>query len=131
MQGGWQLVLVATALTALAGCMTERGGGAASVPAARPAAAPPPDLAGRWTLSAAPGGACAMNLGPASQGGEGSIRPEGGCPGNFYTSRRWTFENNELVIRDHNSAPLGQLRLAAPGRFEGQSANGQPVSLVR
>ena len=49
---------------------------------------------------------------------EGTIAPEGGCPGNFYTSRKWTFEQGSLVIRDHNGQPLGQLALAAPGRFD-------------
>jgi len=43
-----------------------------------------------------------------------TIAPEGGCPGNFYTSRKWTFEQDALVIRDHNGQPLGQLALAAP-----------------
>ena len=62
---------------------------------------------------------------------EGTIAPEGGCPGNFYTSRKWTFEQGALVIRDHNGQPLGQLGLGAPGRFDGKAANGQPVTLTR
>ena len=56
--------------------------------------------------------------------GEGTIAPEGGCPGNFYTSRKWTFEQGALVIRDHNGQPLAQLALAGPGRFEGKATNG-------
>jgi hypothetical protein len=86
-------------------------------------------MAGRWALTGT-GGTCAMNLvsgGPS----EGAIRPEGGCPGNFFTSRKWTFENGALVIRDHNGQPLGRLTQVVPGRFEGQATAGQPVSLVR
>ena len=125
-------VLAAAAALALAGCGGERfgfGTPTTGAPQAAQPAPPPVDLAGRWRLSA-PGGSCAMNL-VAAQGLEGAIRPEGGCPGNFFTSRKWTFENDGLVIRDHNSAPLATLRLAGAGRFDGQSASGQPVSLVR
>ncbi len=71
-----------------------------------------------------------MNFG-AAQGAEGAIRPEGGCPGNFYTSRKWTFDAGGLTIRDHTNAPLGQLRMASPGRFEGQATGVGPVTLAR
>ena len=37
----------------------------------------------------------------AAPGNMGAIAPEGGCPGNFYTSRKWTIEQGSLVIRDH------------------------------
>jgi hypothetical protein len=70
-----------------------------------------------------------MNFGAGEA--EGTIAPEGGCPGNFYTSRKWTFEQGSLVIRDHNGQPLGQLALAAPGRFDGKATTGQPVVLTR
>ena len=33
------------------------------------------------------------------------------------------------MIRDHNGQPLGQLALAAPGRFDGKATNGQQVTL--
>jgi len=87
---------------------------------------------GRWMLSSAAGGQCGMNFSSAPDAAEGAIRPEGGCPGNFFTSRKWAFENGALVIRNHNNEPLGQLTMAAPGRFDGQAAGGQQqVSLVR
>jgi hypothetical protein len=63
--------------------------------------------------------------------GEGTIAPEGGCPGNFYTSRRWTFENGSLVMRDHNGKPLGELTLASRGRFDGKATSGQQLTLTR
>jgi hypothetical protein len=73
-----------------------------------------------------------MNLLPAAGPSGGAIRPEGGCAGNFYTTRKWTFEGGALILRDHNGKPLAELKLLAQGRFVGQTAaGGQPVSLVR
>ncbi len=86
-------------------------------------------MAGRWQLAAAGASQCVMNFGATPDAGEGTIAPEGGCPGNFFTSRKWTFEQGSLVIRDHNGQPLGQLALASPGRFDGKAANGQQVTL--
>ena len=50
---------------------------------------------------------------------EGTIAPEGGCPGKFFTSRKWTFDQGGLTIRDHNGQPLAQLSDAGR-RFEGK-----------
>jgi hypothetical protein len=92
---------------------------------------PPVNMAGRWTLTSPGSPGCAMNFGGAPGAAEGSIAPEGGCPGNFFTSRKWLFEENGLVIRDHTGQPLARLALGAAGRFEGQSTGGQPVALAR
>lgn len=118
-------LLAAAALAALAaGCRTDR---VAGVDTAAPRPTPPPvEMAGRWFFSATGGSTCAMNL-----TSDGAVRPEGGCPGNFFTSRKWTFENNALVMRDHNGQPLAQLTQAGPNRFDGQSGQGQQVSLAR
>ena len=113
-------------LVLLAGCTTG-----ARAPVAPARSEPPPDMAGRWMLSAASGGACAVSLTGAPGASEGAVRPEGGCPGNFFTSRKWSFEGGALILRNHNNEPLGQLTMAAPGRFEGQATGGQPVSLAR
>jgi hypothetical protein len=62
----------------------------------------------------------------------GTIAPEGGCPGKFFTSRSFVFDQGgSLVIRDHTGAPLGQLTMGGSGRFEGQGADGQTLSLTR
>jgi hypothetical protein len=95
------------------------------------AGVPPEPIAGRWLLAAPGSSQCNMTFGGAPDAGEGTIAPEGGCPGNFYTSRKWTFEQGALVIRDHNGQPLGQLALAGPGRFDGKATNGQQVTLTR
>lgn len=104
---------------------------ASTATAPQPGSTAPVDLPGRWALTAL-GATCAVNLGPPAGPGEGAVRPEGGCGGNFYTTRKWTFENGALILRDHNGKALAQLRLLGHGRFEGQTAaGGEPVSLVR
>jgi hypothetical protein len=97
-----------------------------ATPTAQPVASQ--DMTGRWTFSAVSGASCAMNF--TSQGAEGSIKPEGGCPGELYKSRQFIFDASGLVIRDHTAAPLAQLRSAGSNRFEGQ-AGAQAVSLSR
>jgi Protease inhibitor Inh len=89
-----------------------------------PPSPPPVDLAGKWKLSVAGGGACVMTFGnnPAAAA-EGTVAPAGGCPGNFFTSRKWTFEHDMLIIRDHKSEVLVELSFA-DGHFAGQAING-------
>jgi hypothetical protein len=120
------------ALLALAGCASQRA--ASTGPATPPGAAlsPPPEaMAGRWLLAATGSSQCIMTFGGAPNAAEGTIAPEGGCPGNFFTSRKWTFGQEGLVIRDHTGAPLAQLAPAAPGRFEGKTTSGQQMTLTR
>lgn len=101
-----------------------------SAPPAPPSPQPPPiDVAGRWRLVAA-SGACLMTLGATPGAAEGTIAPAGGCPGNFFTSRKWTFEHDMLIIRDHKSEALAELAFSA-GRFQGQATGGGSVTLAR
>jgi hypothetical protein len=101
-------------------------------PAARPAPTPPPvDMAGRWQLASTAGGACAMVFAATPGSGEGTIAPQGGCPGKFFTSRRWLYEQDALIIRDHKGEPLARLAFSPPARFEGQAAPGETISLTR
>lgn len=102
----------------------------APVPQRPPPPPPPVDLGGRWKLSVASAGACFMNFGNAAGAVQGTIAPEGGCPGNFFTSRKWTFEHDALIIRDHKGEPLAQLSFSG-GHFEGPSTNGATLSLSR
>jgi hypothetical protein len=126
-----------TAIVVLA--LAAAGGCANQAPAPEVAAAPPPPpppqpppipLAGRWRLAAGAGGACFMNFAQGAGAGQGTIAPEGGCPGNFFTSRKWTFEHGALIIRDHKSEVLAELSLAG-GRFEGHQTGGGAISLSR
>lgn len=118
---------------ALAGCLGERTTTGTATPDPRlagPVRTPPPfDLIGRWSFSAVAGPTCTMNF--TSGGvGEGGIQPGGGCPGNFYQSRKWTYENGVLFIRNHTGETLAQMRAGAGG-FSGQATTGQQVSLAR
>jgi hypothetical protein len=92
----------------------------------------PINMAGRWLLSQPNRGQCNMNFSGGPQASEGSIAPEGGCPGKFFTSRKWTLEAGNVIIRDHNGEQLAQLSPAGAGRFfEGPSTSGERVMLAR
>jgi hypothetical protein len=121
---------IAFATLVLASCASEQAVTGAPVSGTR-YGVPPEPMAGRWQLAAIGASQCAMTFNGTPGTGEGTIAPEGGCPGNFYTSRRWTFENGSLVMRDHNGKPLGELTLASPGRFDGKATSGQQLTLTR
>ena len=98
---------------------------------ARPAQ-PPVNMAGRWLLAQPGRGQCYMTFRAASPAdAEGTIAPEGGCPGKFFTSRKWTFDSAGLSIRDHNGEPLAQLSAAGGVRFDGKATTGDAVTLTR
>jgi hypothetical protein len=71
-----------------------------------------------------------MNFGNAPAAAQGTIAPEGGCPGNFFTSRKWTFERGVLIMRNHKDEPLAQLSFSG-GRFEGHETGGAALTLSR
>ena len=101
----------------------------ATPPSARGAA--PVDLAGRWLLSSPGGGQCAVTFGSAAAtAAEGTIAPAGGCPGKFFTSRKWTYDQAGLTIRDHKGQPLAQLS-GEGASFQGKATSGEPVALTR
>jgi hypothetical protein len=120
---------------ALAGCagvsLTTAPEPVAGAQMARAPTPPPFAIAGRWTLASPGKGQCAMTFG-ATEGGatEGTIAPEGGCPGNFFTSRKWVFDHTGLSIRNHKNEALAQLAVAG-GRFDGHATSGEPVTLSR
>lgn len=93
-------------------------------------AAPAVNMVGHWMLATPGAPPCGMNFGGAPGGTEGAIAPEGGCPGNFFTSRHWTLENGALTIADHEFRPLARLTIAN-GNFSGKSNAGAAVTLTR
>ena len=128
------LCLVAFSLT-LAGCTSTGGLGGgqpdqatAPPPSAPPVALTPPpvDLAGKWRLSVTGSSVCTMTFSSSTGASDGAIAPAGGCPGNFFTSRKWSYENNKLVIRNHKGDVLAQLGFAN-GHFEGPAAGGTVI----
>jgi hypothetical protein len=133
-------ILVCTALLAACGgsdrLAVDSGGPGGSpggvAPVGSPAGvAPPVNLAGRWTLSSTGTGSCAMTFGAVPDATEGSIAPAGGCPFSFFTSRKWTYSEAGLTIRDHNAQILARLAPAGSNRFEGKTSSGQDVALSR
>ena len=126
--------LLVSASLLLAGCWSTDRPAAESAPVASgPTPTPPPyNMAGKWTLSAAEAKSCSMTFG-ATQADvtDGTIAPAGGCPYNFFTSRKWSYTTKGLLIRDHNAQVLAELGPAGPDRFEGKTGAGQEVVLSR
>lgn len=88
------------------------------------------DMNGRWKLTAPNAPSCGMLFESLPQANQGAIKPEGGCPGQFFTSRHWTLTGGQLTISDHNQSPLARLKLSG-GHFSGNSTSGMPVTLSR
>jgi hypothetical protein len=124
--------VVVMALIAVGACAnhTEPPPEVAAAPPPPPPQPPPISLNGRWRLAAAGAGTCFMNFAQTGNAAGGTIAPEGGCPGNFFTSRKWSFERGALIIRDHKSDVLAELSFAG-GHFEGHQAGGGTLSLSR
>ena len=115
----------------VAGCSGISWPGSGSAPEAAQPAAPPVSLAGRWMLSSPGRGQCHMTFGSAGPNAvEGTIAPEGGCPGRFYMSRKWTVEGGNVVMRDHTGQPLAQLSYDGAA-YQGKATSGDPVALMR
>jgi hypothetical protein len=114
-------ILVVLTLT---GCASERSS-LESGPAQTDLGIP-----GRWTLSAPNAPSCGIEFGAAASGRSGSVSPDGGCPGNIYTSRRWSMDDGAIKITDAENQPLAHFRLIG-NRFEGQSSTGVPLTLAR
>lgn len=87
-------------------------------------------IPGRWILAAPNAPTCGLEFrgAPASQ--SGAVSPDGGCPGNFYVSRRWSMNDGTLTVTDAENQPLAYFKLVGD-RYEGQSANGVPMTLSR
>jgi hypothetical protein len=127
----WLVLAVASGCSGsgLIGASPEAEKPAPSAPPAQAELTPAPiDMAGRWRLAAATGGACFMTFGlaagaPGAAAAQGTIAPEGGCPGNFFTSRKWTFEDGALIIRDFKGQTLARLAYAGD-HFQGDDTTG-------
>jgi Protease inhibitor Inh len=117
------LLAVAVTLTGCAGGPSLFGSATPAQPTAELS------MPGRWMLSAPNAPACGMNFSAAAGQNIGTVVPEGGCPGRFYTSRRWALEKDTLTIIDDENNNLATLTFAG-GQFEGKSADDTPVTLA-
>ena len=119
------------ALLVLAGCSGVDSGRSSAVPETVVPTPPQVDLAGRWLLSSPGRGQCHMTFGTSAPTAvEGTIKPEGGCPGKFFTSRKWTHDQAGLTLRDHTGQALAQLAREGEG-FQGKATSGEPIALMR
>jgi hypothetical protein len=124
------LILAAAALTDCGARLTAPEPALQEPVSSRPNTGPG-NMAGRWLLSSPGQGQCHMNFGAAADNAsQGTIAPEGGCPGKFFTSRKWSFEQSGLVIRDHNGKALAYLSGGA-AQFTGKAATGEAITLLR
>jgi hypothetical protein len=111
----------------LAGCAGEQFSLGSSAPAPAPIDA---SLVGRWILNAPNAPSCGLEFNGTSSARAGTVTPDGGCPGNFYTSRRWAMEGDALTITNDENQPLAQFKSAGT-HFEGRSASGTMITLSR
>jgi hypothetical protein len=140
------LIVLAASACLLGGCGVERLSGLIGTSSEPPAATasgetppaeaarqvpPPVDMGGKWTLAAPGSGSCVMTFGATPGASEGTIAPAGGCPFSFFTSRKWTYEDAGLMIRDHTGLTLARLAQADSGGFHGQTVASQTVTLTR
>ncbi len=134
---GLRVVAVAALAIGAAGCgggfsgLSLPGSDAQTTPQMARPAQPPISMAGRWMLAQPGRGQCNMTFRATAEGVDGTIAPEGGCPGKFFTSRRWSYDSSGLTIQDHNSQTLAQLSNDGGGRFEGKAATGETITLTR
>lgn len=90
----------------------------------------PAGMPGRWFLIAPNAPPCGVSLSGAPGAQEGRIAPEGGCPGRFFLSRRWSLNGDTLTISDEDGQALGTLK-RADGQFDGEAVTGMKITLAR
>jgi hypothetical protein len=112
--------------TLLVGC----AGGQVSLTDTPPPQATPAGMTGRWFLAAPNAPSCGVTLSGTPGAQDGRMSPEGGCPGRFFLSRRWSLAGDTLTISDEDNQPLGTLKLAGD-KFEGEAVAGTKVTLSR
>jgi hypothetical protein len=125
------LPLAACSLGTIGGLFSPESSETATYSAPTGEPLPRPEMAGRWILGTDGSPPCGMNFAGPAGGRDGTIAPEGGCPGRFFSSRTWAYEQNAMIIRNHAGEMLAQLNVTAPDRLVGQSATGEPISLTR
>jgi hypothetical protein len=111
----------------LSGCAGEQFSLGSSGPAAAQVDA---SMAGRWVLSSPNAPSCGLEFGGTPGARAGPVAADGGCPGNFYMTRRWAIEGSVLTITGAENQPLAQLKVAG-AHFEGQSTAGTTLTLAR
>lgn len=86
-------------------------------------------ITGRWVLSAPNAPPCGVEFREGSDRRSGNLVPDGGCPGNFYKSRRWSFADGTLAIGTETDEILARLDYKG-SVYEGKAADGTPLTLT-
>lgn len=105
---------------------------ASAVPGAAPATAmdvKKEGMVGNWRVASGPNN-CDMfltltNLGSGSRGGTR------GCAGELTAMGSWEVSGKQVMLKDRNGNPIGNLYKTADNRYEGTTASGQPITLSR
>lgn len=106
----------------------------ASLPPATGPAAGAPDVttasvAGVWNVSV--GGASCRVATPQTKFGAGYRAGPLKCPAPADGIRSWNVAGKQLTFYDDGGNAVAKLYASSAGRFDGQTSNGQPISLSR
>lgn len=104
----------------------------ASAPATPPASAPDVtagSVAGVWSASVS-GQNCRIAT-PQTKFGQGFRAGPLRCPAPLDGVKSWNVAGKQLTLYDEGGSSLARLYSSGPGKFDGQTSSGQPVSLSR
>lgn len=86
-------------------------------------------VAGVWSVNVA-GQSCRVAT-PQTKFGAGYRAGPLRCPAPMDGVKSWNVEGKQLAFYDANGSVLATLYSSGAGRFDGQTSNGQPISLSR
>ena len=86
-------------------------------------------VAGVWSVSLA-GQNCKVAT-PQTKYGQGFRAGPLKCPGEMANVKSWNVAGKQLSLYDENGATIARLFTTTPGRFDGQTTGGSPISLSR
>ena len=93
--------------------------------------APPEPMGGRWQLAAPGSSQCAMTFGTRRARAKARSRRKAAARGISTPAANGPSSRARWSSAITTAQPLGQLALAAPGRFDGKATNGQQLMLAR
>ena len=86
-------------------------------------------VAGVWNVNIS-GQGCKVAT-PQTKYGQGFRAGPLKCPGDMANVKSWNVAGKQLVLYDEAGQTLARLYQSAPGKFDGQTSGGQPVSFSR
>jgi Protease inhibitor Inh len=86
-------------------------------------------VAGVWNVSLA-GQNCKVAT-PQTKYGQGFRAGPLKCPGEMANVKSWNVAGKQLSLYDESGATIARLFTTTPGRFDGQTTGGSPISLSR